>query len=327
MRFLSWYTLMLGAGAALLAGCGGSQTPIGVPGAVPQSQVIATHAERGGSWMLAEAKREDLLYVSGGCQGVCILSYPSGKLVGSFSLQFGLGACTDGKGSVFFASGDDLEEFAHGGTAPVATFSLPNRVFSCAIDQQTGNLAVTYFVTSGANVAVFPAAQGPPTYYYVSLDEFYCSYDSQGNLFVDGYGKYDATYLAELPKNADAFSNVSITPYPSGSPGQVQWDGKYLTLELLGPNDGKGLSLARLSISGSVARIVNETRFDGKSRSAGESWIQGGAIFIPYGWSRVYPNKLGVWKYPRGGKPVEKYQHFAGQHPGLLAVAYSPAAR
>jgi hypothetical protein len=34
--------------AATLAGCGGSQPPIGVPGAMPQSPAIATHAERGG---------------------------------------------------------------------------------------------------------------------------------------------------------------------------------------------------------------------------------------------------------------------------------------
>ena len=40
--------------AALLAGCGGSQPPIGAPGAIPQSRVAASPAERGGSWMLPE---------------------------------------------------------------------------------------------------------------------------------------------------------------------------------------------------------------------------------------------------------------------------------
>jgi hypothetical protein len=30
----------------LLAGCGGSQPPVGAPGAMPQSRAIATHAER-----------------------------------------------------------------------------------------------------------------------------------------------------------------------------------------------------------------------------------------------------------------------------------------
>ena len=42
----------------LLAACGGSQPPIGAPGAIPQSRAIATHAERGGSWMLPQAAQE-----------------------------------------------------------------------------------------------------------------------------------------------------------------------------------------------------------------------------------------------------------------------------
>jgi len=49
---------------ALLAGCGGSQPPIGAPGAVPQSRAVATHVDRGGSWMQEEAKGEYLLYVT-----------------------------------------------------------------------------------------------------------------------------------------------------------------------------------------------------------------------------------------------------------------------
>ena len=42
--------------AAMLAGCGGTQSPIGMPGAMPQSRTIAAHAEGGGFWMLPEAK-------------------------------------------------------------------------------------------------------------------------------------------------------------------------------------------------------------------------------------------------------------------------------
>ena len=42
---------------AMLAGCGGSQPPIGAPGVMPQSRAIAMHAAGGGSWMLPEAKK------------------------------------------------------------------------------------------------------------------------------------------------------------------------------------------------------------------------------------------------------------------------------
>jgi len=48
----------------MLSGCGGSQPPIGTPGAMQQTSAIATHAERGKSWVLPEASGEDLLYAS-----------------------------------------------------------------------------------------------------------------------------------------------------------------------------------------------------------------------------------------------------------------------
>ena len=66
MRVLgsSRYALTSCVAAAMLTGCGGSQPPIGAPGAMPQTSAIATHADRGKSWMLPEAKSQDLLYVS-----------------------------------------------------------------------------------------------------------------------------------------------------------------------------------------------------------------------------------------------------------------------
>ena len=51
------------AAAVTFAGCGGSQRPIGALGAMPQS--AATHAARGGSWMLPEAKKSILIYAGG----------------------------------------------------------------------------------------------------------------------------------------------------------------------------------------------------------------------------------------------------------------------
>ena len=36
--------------------------------------------------MLPEAKNEDLIYATGGCGGVCVLSSPGGKLIGSLSI-------------------------------------------------------------------------------------------------------------------------------------------------------------------------------------------------------------------------------------------------
>src|SRR6516165_3751650 len=107
----------------LIAGCGGSQLPIGAPGAMAQSSTIAAHAERGGSWMLPKAQSQDFLYVTTSFAGIYVFDYPSGKLVniitnyGPFSPQ---GLCTDRAGDVFITGRSEIAEYAHGGGKPIA---------------------------------------------------------------------------------------------------------------------------------------------------------------------------------------------------------------
>ena len=75
-----------------------------------------------------------------------------------------------------------------------------------------------------------------------------------------------------------------------------------MTIEILSPK--KGVRIERLSISGSSAKVVGVTKFKGISREGAQSWIQNGSVFIPFGTrgDGPYTNKLGIWKYPRGGK-------------------------
>src|ERR1700688_4758776 len=131
------YALYSSVAAAMLAGCGGSQAPIGAPDAMAQSRAIAqARAHRASSGAL--------IYATGGCGGTCILSYPQGKLVGSFS-TFGGGVCSDAQGNVFLTHNGTVYEFAHGGTTPIATLSLPgNSAVGCSVDPVTGNLAVVF---------------------------------------------------------------------------------------------------------------------------------------------------------------------------------------
>ena len=122
---LSRYVLTLGAATALLAGCGESQPPIGALGAMPQSRAITTHLDRGKSWMLPEAKRESLLYVSTDNSGVFVYAYPSGTLVGMLyeGITSPQGMCVDKKGDIFIANSidsGDIVEYAHGGSSPIA---------------------------------------------------------------------------------------------------------------------------------------------------------------------------------------------------------------
>ncbi len=142
-RNMTRYALNSCVTPASLVGCSGLQPPIGAPGAVPQSRAITTHADRGKSWMLPEAKREALIYATGGCSGTCVLSYPGGILVGALSGYSGNADCSDRSGNVFISENTQVVEFAHGGTTPIAAFILPySPAVGCSIDSETGNLAV-----------------------------------------------------------------------------------------------------------------------------------------------------------------------------------------
>ena len=57
MTLLNRYALSSCVVAGTLAGCGGSQPPIGAPGATPQSRAVAQHGHRSGSWMLRTVRR------------------------------------------------------------------------------------------------------------------------------------------------------------------------------------------------------------------------------------------------------------------------------
>ena len=167
--------------AAMLAGCGGSQPPIGAPGAMPQSRAIATHADRSGSWMLPEAQTQDLLYVTDYTY-VKVFTYPQLKQAGTLT-GFGsdVGECVDSKGDVFVTNQlpTRMYEYAHGGTKRIATLKTHVGPVGCAIDPVTGDLAVAGFsgVPPGPGVDIFKGAKGKPSFY--KAPQFYDTQISQ----------------------------------------------------------------------------------------------------------------------------------------------------
>lgn len=323
MRILARFALSnIGMAAALLTGCGGSQPSISAPGALTQGWA---RASRNGSWMLPQASGDDLIYATGGCGGACVLSYPAGVVVGALSVGgYPSGDCSDSSGNVFITDSGAIYEFAHGGSSPIDTLSLPgNQALGCSIDPTTGNLAVV-FAGTGANIAVFPAAAGTPTLYNSQIGASYCGYDNAGNLFVNGY--YGEAYgFSELPSGGTTFTKLSIDQ-SVGEPGQVQWDGKYITYQGRGKNDAQ---VSRLSVSGSAATVVSTTHFKNIFMSM-QSWIEGNRIFIPYvrHGNQGHPNRVGVWRYPKGGKATRNLSDFGKyrQDRDLQAVTFSAAS-
>jgi hypothetical protein len=298
---------------ALLTNCGGTTPAFGAPAATTQSR----------TWMLPEAKGENLLYAATGAD-VYVLSYPGGKLVGELGVA-GNNICADKHGDVFVPEGGyQVAEYAHGGNSPIQVLYDGDIPLGCAVDPKSGNLAVTNEGSGAGEVAIFPDAKGPSQWYRDSAIGTYglCGYDDKGNLFLDGTSGDDGggDVFAELPKGSSNFTNYTLDarfdPY-----GSVQWDGSYITLT--NPSSHIVYRLApsrRLKVAGAshIAQWVN--KYSGGWPYI-QTWIQG-ATFIAQSSASAY---LGLWEYPAGGMPRKVIGGFAGGSVNVYGVAVSLA--
>lgn len=217
MTYLARYAFTI-ATAGSLVGCGGSQPPIAAPDAMPQSPTIATHAARGGSWMLPEARREQLLYVSDPLDHeVYVYSLPAGKIVGALTgLVNPGGECSDKAGHVWIALNvgglgpGTMVEYAHGGTKQIATSDDNDPPWHCSVDPVTGDLAVAPDY-HGSGVAIYAKARGSPKYHSAkAAGPWDCVYDSSGNLFVAAtVGPNMQVRCIGFPRAALGSSNIS----------------------------------------------------------------------------------------------------------------------
>jgi hypothetical protein len=259
--------------------------------------------------MLPEAKSGDLLYLSSETGNkVYVLTYPQGKLVGTlmgFTDPGGL--CSDRAGNVFVTDGEgqDIIEYAHGETQPIATLQDSGYVpWSCSADAITGNLAVANLAGGQGdrgNIAIFPDEQSPPRFYTDGSAASYqaCGYDNDGNLFV--VVSYDRTDFAELPKDRNSFVNFKVLFHgPSG----VMRDGKYVALSTVWQNHAV---INRLVVSGHKIRIVKQIALTSGSHKVylREFWIQGNRII------GTFSNYVGFWAYPKGGEVKEALRRYS----------------
>jgi hypothetical protein len=289
----------------MFGGCG-TQTEIGAPPATLQSVVPSERSGGGASWVVPEAKSENLYYVSDVEKGaVYIFSYPQGKLFGKLTGLDPRGMCADKTGDVWVASSmgygvGEVVEYAHGGASPIRTLknSYPN---GCAVDATTGNLAVTegQGYKHGA-VAVYTMAKGSPKVYRnpaISAAAF-CGYDNKGNLFIDGYGSGLSFVFAELAKGSAKVKQIRFGRTVA-NPGGVQWDGKYVAVG----DYTAGLIYRTNGASGKVADTVTLD----SGVYVEQFWIQGSTIIGP---NAQTDGTVGFWHYPAGGFPVKTMKGF-----------------
>lgn len=294
--------------AAFLAGCGGLQTTSVTPEPAALRGPSVAPAPAAHSWMLPNARRSDLLYVSYFYGNeVFAYDYPGGKLVGTLTgIPEAQGMCTakrlKGKWWVVATGSNQVFEFAHGGTSPLATLNVTaGAPASCAVDPATGNLAVTMITND--NVIVYKNGSGSAVTYTAPFGPYFSAYDKSGDLYVDGSGQ---TPLAELPKGGSSFEPIATNQtiiFPAG----LQWHGKDLAV-----GDLDTSTIYQFSITASAATLTTTTSLSGAG--SGDFWIQKNRVIASAG------ANVGIWKFPAGGSPQKT---FPGSFYGSVDVVMS----
>ena len=313
--------------AALLAACTAPQAPIAAPDAMPQSSAIATHAQRGGSWMLPEAKSANLMYVADpAAGGVLVYTYtpPRFKFVGILSdPNYPYGECVDAAQDVFITNGSVIYEYAHGGAKPIRVLGDPAGVpNSCSVDPATGDLAVTSGSRLGSNaitVAVYKGGKGRPKLYPDTAFNYllFCGYDKHGDLFVDGgTATSNAFLLAELPRGSDTFTTISVKQaieYPGG----IQWVGKHLTV-----GDSFQHVLYEFDIKGSRAKEVGSISLTG-AINIDQFLVRNARLINPSGNVEGRSGFVDFYSFPAGGSPSRKLPNFGSPYAVVVSTAPS----
>jgi hypothetical protein len=277
------------ASVGFVAGCGGSQPPIG---AADMRQPSIQRATSSGS---------ALLYVMMGPSGTYMLTYPGFKQVKRIRVS-GLSTSNPNNGEVLIGGiNGTLNLYAHGGTNPIHVFDLSSDVFPYdgAFDPTSDAIAITGNMAESrsGHVYVYRTSTSYPIVYTVPKIPYlrFIGYDATGDLFVDGFNSKKDYLLAELPKGGTAFVDLTIGG-AIRSMHSIQWDGNYITVF-------DRASIYRLQISGSTATIVGQTKLTGSRVGSGEFWIQGDTVIGPHVSDRPRNGRwVGFWHYPTGGR-------------------------
>jgi hypothetical protein len=266
--------------------------------------------------MRPAAKQQNLMYITDFEKNVVdVYSYPAGKLVGSIGgFEGPEGACADATGNVWIADQNNFQihEFAHGGTKPLTTLTLPNQlVDGCSFDPSSGALAVdtfcqvsAYSCIANGSVFLYSNIKNQPKQYPVldAVNVYFCGFDNKGNLFADAFETAGAGpfVLAELQKGSSSFQSISVNR-PIYFPGGVQWDGTYLAVGDQQAGNELTSSVHQIAINGSTGTVVSTTKLQGVEDVV-QFWIQGSTLVVPnIGLKDEADARL--YGYPTGGSP------------------------
>lgn len=200
------------------------------------------------------------------------------------------GECTSGKSTFWIVNSGNGEilEYSSNGKKVLATLEAADGFASqCSVSQRNGDLATLGLYNT---VVIYKGGQQSGAMsYYVPGYPYFIGYDTEGNLFVDGFATYTVGSLLELTAGGTSFQSVSL-PNALQFPGSVQWDGQFLAV-----TDQMSGDVYRYTISGYKANLEGTVSLSGALDCA-TTWIAQPYLFC----GDVPKNELNVYRYPGG---------------------------
>jgi hypothetical protein len=313
--------LVVVAALLILGGCGSRQPPFDSTNMLTDSGRHQLHT----SHLSPQSSGDTLLYVSNNNQSsIGIYSYPKLKQVGSLDAGRGVtGLCSDAAGNVWVVTANGaLTEYAHDGSQPIATLSVPGDApYDCTVDA-TGSLAVVH---DADNVSIYTNEQGTPqTYKDDGIGEIYSlTYDSQGDLFIYGTkstGEPEYPIVGELATGESSFSNLTFNQkLPNMT--FAQWDGSDLLLAGITKRTKSTWTetVYTVAVSQSKLQVTGQNAFEApKTHGIGRSALIQGSTLLQQDNSG---NIIWEFSYPAGKKPLKMIKTGRGGRRVGLAIS------
>jgi hypothetical protein len=247
----------------------------------------------------------DLTYASTD-RGVEWYKFPGARIHGVISGgDRALGMCRDAKSNVYIAYGVDILEFPHASDKYSTEWKSGAYISkSCAVDPTNSDLAVVNTETTthaAGNIAIYAGGSSTPTYYTLSniTNPAFASYDSNGNLFVDGTTAGGAFALAELPAGESTFKPVTLK-HAISVPGGVEWDGNRLAI---GDGSHQSSKIYRVAVTNFVATVKSSV-----SLTSTTGLLQFDVFKKRIVVASLFPPSVSYYAYPHGGSASKTIQ-------------------
>jgi hypothetical protein len=300
--------------AALVAGCSSSNVPVSVP-------------------VAGTALVYPLLYTADlGTSQVVVKSYPQGKDKFTISSSGSVnGLCVDFNGNVYVSDAHDnqVTEYEYGSTKQLRVLKDPGYYLGgCSVDLTSNDVAVATQPTNSnpGGIAIFRDGKGKAQNYTSTATYFAkdCTYDSAGNVYLDGTSLNGSFFAAELPHKSKVFTSLTLDQSIVAA-GGVQWDGQHDLLAIDDQGVGyRGSIVYEFAIDGSTATEQSSTPLGGSSDVVGFTLDLSGKGRIVGANTGSTPSVM-YWNYPKGGScPSKTITGFS--EPVSVVIAAEPSA-